>query len=577
MIPLKSLVSIWVRIASTFPETKPRTLQRARKLFMQNPQYYLTVFLPKIGKLVDRSLSDHRLPSFTTIVKTRHDGVPHFLSEYFDVFYKDGYLTDFDPTVLRRFRTLCYMFYKYELPFSSESLLEAKDKFISTDMSVMSDYTLDHISLIKATFNDLLPDDPMDIKCRHSSGATSCGYNNIQRRGVFRFIPSLHRTFGPNYFFSKKEDWVAYLDSVEVPIVEPTSKVTFVPKDSRGPRTICMEPHERMYVQQGLMHKLYEHIERYSGASGRINFTDQSVNQYIAYSSSYDGKYATLDLKDASDLVSNELIMRLVNDEWKTVLTALRTSHARVDDVTIPLKKFAPMGSALCFPIEAMLFYSICKIVTDDVYIYGDDIAVPTDCADLVMSALRWYGLEVNADKSLTQGYFRESCGFDAYRSHNITPVRCRRLDLVSAIAYANNLREVFGINVAEAFIAEYESLTQSVILRLTDSHDTTGALALYGSRFDNLVLFKRRWNKNTQCYEFRIPSNMVKQRTAIPDGVLQYSDHLQSLLEHNNPIEDSLYESRDPYKKYNEIRKPSDRFALTRSTFGWKWVSYLV
>lgn len=577
MIPMKSLVTIWLRIASTYPETSPRTLKRAERLFLTNPQYYLTQYLPMLGKLVDRSLSDHRLPSFTTIVKTRHDGVPHFLSEYFDIFYKDGYLSEFDPTVLRKFRTLCYMFYKYELPFSAEMLITAKEKFISTDMSVMCDYTQDHIRLIKATFNDLLPDDPLDIKCRHSSGATACSYNNIERRMIFRFIPSLHSVFPPTYYFGNVINWKMHYDEHGADIVELPSKVTFVPKDSRGPRTICMEPHERMYVQQGLMHKLYEHIENYSSARGRINFTDQSINQFMAYRSSYDGKYATLDLRDASDLVSNSLIMQLCNDEWRAVLTATRSSHARIDDNLVKLKKYAPMGSALCFPIEAMLFYSIAKIVTDDVYVYGDDIIVPTECANLVKSALSWYGLVVNEDKSLTTGNFRESCGFDAYQSHDITPVRCRRLDFVSAVAFANNLRNAHGIEVAEAFIDVYESLENVIIPRLTDHSDTTGAVALYASPFNNLVLFKRRWNKNLQRYEFRMPCNTTKTRTRVPDGLLSYCDYLQSCIDSNNPIEDSLYVSRDPYKKYDEIRKPNERFALQRSIVGWKWVSYIV
>lgn len=121
------------------------------------------------------------------------------------------------------------------------------------------------------------------------------------------------------------------------------------------------------------------------------------------------------------------------------------------------------MGSALCFPIEAMYFFTVITLallrkaglpvtnssiskVTRDVYVYGDDIIVPVDAVDVVIGALQRYNCKVNAGKSFWTGKFRESCGVDAYDGEVVTPTYVRRVpdgkvspsDLLSWIATSN-------------------------------------------------------------------------------------------------------------------------------------------
>jgi hypothetical protein len=102
------------------------------------------------------------------------------------------------------------------------------------------------------------------------------------------------------------------------------------------------------------------------------------------------------------------------------------------------------MGSALCFPVEAMVFLTVVyhgieralkrRVVRrdiisfgDKVRVYGDDIIVPIEYVRDVISSLELFGFKVNKSKSFWNGKFRESCGGDFFAGHDVTPVRVRR------------------------------------------------------------------------------------------------------------------------------------------------------
>lgn len=580
MTPLKSLLDLWSSIAYTFPETKPMSAVTLSNHCKSKGYQALTIWLPQLGKLVDQSLSSEILPPLSKLVKNRKGtNLPVFLYEYFTlIYYDNGHMRpDVDPIVLRKLRTLLFMFYKYEFPFTDAQQLDAIVKFRNIDDSVKTQFTETHISLIKDTFNELLPRDPKDLRGRYSNGATACGYNGFDRRSLVRYIPSLMRVFGADYFFNTSKDLASYTSSHRITLCEPESKVAFVPKDSRGPRTICMEPHERMFIQQGLMHKMYEHIEKYSLHRGYVNFTDQTVNQRMAQKASLDGSWATLDLKDASDLVSNDLIMRLVSDEYREVLTALRTTTARLPDGTSKkLNKFAPMGSALCFPIEAALFYSICRTVAPIVYVYGDDIIVETKYAQQCIDMIEWYGLEVNVDKSLVRGYFRESCGLDAYKGAIITPIRYRKDDYTSVVAFANLVSSAFGISSGEAVITWYESFNPVIIPRIDHSAQHSN---VFNGLYSNLILFKK---KNDSCarsgYDFqrpvyRILDTTVKRKTVFNDDERAYFDWINQSDGYISPIEEQNYYVR-PHKPTYFMCNVTTRFNLVREKLSWNWVA---
>jgi hypothetical protein len=175
-------------------------------------------------------------------------------------------------------------------------------------------------------------------------------------------------------------------------------------------------------------------------------------------------EYATLDLKEASDRVSLALV-REVFSQTPDLLRALEATRSSATTLpsgeVVTLKKFAPMGSALCFPVEAYCFWAILVAslarrdrvspgkAAESVFVYGDDIIVPTKDADFCMQALESVKLVVNRSKSCILGPFRESCGMDAFKGHPVTPVRAktrwsgRASDgsaYVSYVALMNNL-----------------------------------------------------------------------------------------------------------------------------------------
>jgi hypothetical protein len=238
---------------------------------------------------------------------------------------------------------------------------------------------------------------------------------------------------------------------------ERVSKMCAVPKDVRGPRLIMSEPNTSMWVQQGQRRLLERAI--YQGTSGRINFRDQRINANLALAASRTGEYATLDMSNASDRVSVKLVSDLFCMCPKVLpyLMASRSKHADLDGVITPemeaiyalprgkhvLRSFAPMGSAVCFPVESVIFWALAvssiwnsentldcegrRLIEESVYVFGDDIIIPTKYAQQVMDDLTLFGLKFGPEKCFTKGPFRESCGCNAFDGERIEPVMIKK------------------------------------------------------------------------------------------------------------------------------------------------------
>jgi len=213
------------------------------------------------------------------------------------------------------------------------------------------------------------------------------------------------------------------------------SEFLVVPKDARGPRTICREPTARMQFQQGLRRYMESAMDKSDHTRGMINFTDQTKNSTLALENSVTRKYATVDLKDASDRLSLALAYRI----FKGLPLFDAMMDARSEKVLLPcgdmlhLKKFAPQGSAICFTTLSFTCWVLCRSFLDGVgsdekvYVFGDDLVVPSEHYESIVKVLERYGLKVNTNKSFSSSHFRESCGTDAYYGVDITPVKLRR------------------------------------------------------------------------------------------------------------------------------------------------------
>jgi len=228
---------------------------------------------------------------------------------------------------------------------------------------------------------------------------------------------------------------------------EEPVKVVLVPKTQKSPRVIAMEPVCMQYAQQAFKALLVEGLGKSRITRGRVNFTDQTVNQRLALHGSRTRKNATIDMAEASDRVGLWHVQRMFRKAPKflELIEACRSTRAELPDGTVvPLRKFASMGSALCFPVEAMVFFvsiiasrlaktgrfptaRLVRHYARGVYVFGDDLIIPSDEAPSVSVDLEALGFKINRHKSFWTGQFRESCGADCYAGENVTPTYLKR------------------------------------------------------------------------------------------------------------------------------------------------------
>lgn len=225
----------------------------------------------------------------------------------------------------------------------------------------------------------------------------------------------------------------------------PTSRLKFVHKTYGKARSICIEENETQYLQQAISNGLRHAIGNCSLTKDYINFADQSINGKLALESSRTKQYSTIDMSAASDRIWRDLVEKLFWDN-EPMLRALMACSTRVTTIPdtinfitdLPTHKYAPMGSALCFPVMSLVHFSLIRAIIDlhgdtatksrEVYVYGDDIIV--DCAHIpaIYKWLPMFGMKINEGKSFAHSLFRESCGVHAYNGVDVTPTRFKHL-----------------------------------------------------------------------------------------------------------------------------------------------------
>jgi hypothetical protein len=271
---------------------------------------------------------------------------------------------------------------------------------------------------------------------------------------------------------------------------EIRSKLIAVPKDSRGPRLICVHPAEAIWIQQGVRRQLERAISRdrfHRGIwpRGKIHFDDQSINGRIAFNSSRTRRYATLDMKEASDRISEPLVQILFGDHYKYFGCCRAQNVYRpglhTDGDSVDIHSYAPMGNATTFPVQSLVFWAICSASLQyhgfhqpgAVFVFGDDIIVPTSMAEIVINDLESFGLLVNRTKSFWRSGFRESCGVDAFNGVNVTPIRWKTTMDAEHISGLQSLSDT-AMRLRMAGYTEAASTAYWTISRRFRSHGKT-------------------------------------------------------------------------------------------------------
>jgi hypothetical protein len=218
------------------------------------------------------------------------------------------------------------------------------------------------------------------------------------------------------------------------------NKIVFVPKTTLVDRTIAVEPLLNGYVQKGVDAYMRSLLKRVG-----IDLSDQSRNQRAAYLGSLDSvdPFVTIDLSSASDSISTDVVRRILPPDWFDLLNSLRSQYYELDGVVLPYNKFVSMGNGFCFPLETLIFASVCATFSKpgSFAVYGDDIVVRQSVSKQVLLTLRRLGFRHNPSKTFLDGTFRESCGADWVEGQDVRPLTLDKpLDTVQELVKFHNM-----------------------------------------------------------------------------------------------------------------------------------------
>jgi len=426
---------------------------------------FLTISLPKFGSDFEKSLDQAYVGHDLFTGFSRKGGLPRFLGGFLDLVFDrtSGRLLD-DPSVkaIQAIRQITLLFSKIELRCTPEREHAAVQKFLECEKDVRqfdgllseSNRLREFAALSHVMWTEFLT--RVDFRIynegvipRHGPGATVDKLRGNAKYNQRTWTRRMERVFPHWEYLIPSASFIERLDRVTIlePGDERPVKVTLVPKTLKTPRIIAVEPTCMQYMQQGVLATIVDEMPRSYNTRHFIMSKSQKPNQRLAREGSLTGALATLDLSEASDRVSNQHVRLLLGD-YLALTRAVDATRSRKADVfgkTIRLAKFASMGSALCFPMEAMVFCTVVflgiqralnrPLTQEDlrsfrgkVRVYGDDIIVPVEFVLPVIQELQAFGFVVNTKKSFWTGRFRESCGKEYFSGCDVTVAKVRKV-----------------------------------------------------------------------------------------------------------------------------------------------------
>jgi hypothetical protein len=543
---------------------------------------FITITLPSFAKDFERSLEQGKVSQelfrpFRKVGSTR--AIPAFLSGMLThVFDSHGVVrNDASPEAVEGIRQICLAFNKLKMECKDDRKAKAILAYLRCEHDLRSFRPdtwgdVDHFDRIATlAFGPVFHALECKLQCgelkpRHGPGSV---FERLTSEDKYRrkvWSSSIDRYFpaDANLYCnaedmlsatgSRKLSYSDKYDTVNGKRVKTAVRVVFVPKTMKTPRVIAIEPTYNQYCQQALARPLMEAIEQDRLVGSAIHFTDSTINGRLALEASKDMKWATLDMSEASDRVPASLAYRLVRNypDLAGAIFSCRTKYAVLPDGTkVPLRKFASMGSALCFPMEAMVFYTVALIgmakarnlpvtvrtitsLTRELHVFGDDLIIPRDTVDSVIETLESACFKVNRQKSFAGGYFRESCGVDAFKGYFVTPVYIRHLapvtkrdvqEILSYVASANLFYKKGYWNTARCM----RSLIERLIGALPHVRPESPVLGWTSFKGSYSI---ERWNNALQRFEVLGFYHKPRRSKDILEG---YDRLLKFFLEANN------------------------------------------
>lgn len=457
-----------------------RDLERISCRYDHEGESFLTISLPAFCAAFENALAQGQCASVPFPGFRKRSGFPLFLGGMLrQVFTEDGLSILDDPSIdaIQAIRQVCLVLGKLfevcdvrreraTIEQYVQCELELEETWFDPDLlarlgSVAARY-FGHLSVVDERVANL------SVVPRHGPGSTADGLRGNAKFDCSSWSEMLEDVFPASEFLvaSRSESALDHIQFYE-PGSEPSVKVVSVPKTAVKARIIAMEPTFKQYAQQALLREMMAVCQN----QPIVDLNSQDHNRDLARRGSENGQFATLDLSEASDRVHLSVV-EAVFSRFPHLLAALKATRSATADVPghgkLSLAKFASMGSAVCFPVESIVFAvsAIDSIeqaangnsnesspTMDDirhtVRVFGDDIIVPTRYVHSVVSGLAAIAARPNPRKSFWTGRFRESCGGEYYAGEDVTVARLRRRlprsprdarEVLALIAFRNHL-----------------------------------------------------------------------------------------------------------------------------------------
>lgn len=335
--------------------------------------------------------------------------------------------------------------------------------------------------------------------------------------------------------------------------VVDASRLSFVPKTSEISRTICTEPSLNMYYQLGFGSVLEAGLRHFFG----IDLSCQpDHNALMAWSGSLTGQYCTIDLESASDSVSMNLLEWCLPRQLLAIIKTLRTPKVQLPDGSVrELGMVSTMGNGFTFPLQTLIFAAAVRAVyletglatlptretglpgsqeglRPEFGVFGDDIVIDRRAYRKVVLLLQRLGFRVNSHKSFSEGSFRESCGHDYFRGHNVRAVYLKTL--------ATKQDRYSAFNRLADWSARWVRLddTLAYLLRTVPLNEVPiWEAATSGIQVPMAALSKKRYNRNGTLTFYRFEPH-PRNITFLETGVVQPPRYHKSLYSNPNGAE---------------------------------------
>lgn len=571
---------------------------------------FLMIDLVDTGKIVDKALSTGCIKSEMlprTLGSVVSASSREFLSGLFDLVFSPAngdIIDDVDPNSIYFLRQVLYLSKKVKETCSDASLEKEIRDFSVIDRSLrrpdlswssccslgersprLSFTDRYQASLPLAEYFDECPRAllrALDDVCRllfsqlpvfdwrgvhpsHGPGAVADAKSGADKYLFPTWPDKLERVFPHSYFARSRED-LDITEPLSFGNQESPARLIAVPKTLKSPRMIASEPTSHQFIQHGLMKWMRANLPH--SLKTCVSFLDQQPSRVACLRASASGSHATVDLSSASDRLSCWVVERVFQYNWD-FLEALwasrtRTCHIRVrnaegqsvgEEELLLLKKFAPMGSGVTFPVQSVVYAAaaIASVIYDSgrplrsisrklilkvahqVRVFGDDIILPSNSVPTLVRLLEHLELRINVSKTHWQGHFRESCGMDAYAGVDVTPTYLSAFDpgtfgeeLASWVTVGNNAHHAGLWNLASAMLAKIpRDVTKLIPVMPWKSR--IACLSNFTFSPQSPQGTKTRWNKNLQRAEVLGLQLSSKRSVVRRDG---YQNLLQYFVE---------------------------------------------